>query len=154
MITVGTDTYVTVAEADAYFLARFGYDKWAPLDNAVKEQALVSATQQLDTLCTWHGDKVDDDQLLAHPRTFYTDPVPVAVKDAQCEIAYFIVDLDTVSTQADPELESLDAAGKLSWFQGKVRGNQLVNPLVTKLLSPYGLCSGSGSTSVIPMVLT
>jgi len=149
-ITVGTDTYVTVVEADTYFAARMGFDSWAVLDEPTKEKALVSATQQLDTLCSWYGSKCDSAQNLAHPRTADCPDVPQDIKDAQCEIAFPVSVNGTASTAGEQELKSMDAQGKLEWFEGVTPGNILVNPLVSSLLSPYGLCSGGGSTTIIP----
>lgn len=42
-LTVGTNSWVTVAEADTYFDERFGASAWAALPNATKEQLLISA---------------------------------------------------------------------------------------------------------------
>lgn len=42
-LAVGTNSWVTVAEADAYFLEKFGASAWAALPNATKEQLLISA---------------------------------------------------------------------------------------------------------------
>lgn len=42
-LSVGTNSWVTVAEADAYFSEKFGASVWAALLNATKEQLLISA---------------------------------------------------------------------------------------------------------------
>lgn len=148
-LAVGTNSYVTVAEADAYFTDRFGYDKWA--SETAQEAALVSAAQQLDLLCIWYGYLVDDEQLLAFPRNPDADPVPQDVKDAQCEIAYAIVDTGSTSTSADDALSELKAGSVTLKFDANsaTEDNPLINSLTIKLLSPYGLCYGAGK---VPMV--
>lgn len=148
-IDVGTNSYVTVEEADAYFSDRYGYDKWASETN--KEGALISATQQLDNLCVWSGFKVDSEQDLAFPRNPDANPVPRAVKDAQCEITYAIVDTESTSTSADDALAELKAGSVTLKFDAdsSTQSNPLISGLTIKLLAPYGLCGGPGK---VPMV--
>lgn len=42
-ITVGTNSWITQAEADSYMAQKYGADAWAGLSGAVKEQLIVSA---------------------------------------------------------------------------------------------------------------
>jgi len=96
-ITVGVDTYVTVAEADAYLgQSAFARGPWSGLDTADKEAALVSAARSMETL-TWQGSKTSEAQALAWPRTGVVDRygraldpnlVPVAIKNGQIEWAF------------------------------------------------------------------
>ncbi len=153
-ITVGTDTYVTVLEADDYFAVRSGYESWASLPEPDKEKALVSATQQLDFMCTWYGDPADEAQLLAFPRTPGADPTPQGVKNAECEIAYNIVATGSTTTDGGDPLTELTAGSVTLKFEPGSTGNPLVNSIVENSLAPYGLCSSSGGTSIIPMELT
>ena len=66
-ITVGVDTYVTVAEADTYLRGA-----WSAFDTADKESALVEAARSMETL-TWKGSKTSEAQALAWPRTGVVD---------------------------------------------------------------------------------
>ena len=150
-ITVGTDTYVTVAEADAYFAARYGFDSWTSLDTPTKEKSLASATQILDLSCAWYGSKVVSDQLLAFPRLPDADPVPQAVKDAQCELAFNINSTGSTSTVGDDPLEGLKAGSVAFDFKAGSKSNPLTNSTIVGLLTPYGLCSGSGPTKLVPI---
>jgi hypothetical protein len=103
LVTVGVDanTYVTLAEADAYFLRRLRSDAWDAASRRDKQKALISATRDLDAL-RYREEKDEiafDDgqptkpvQPLAFPRTYTLDGngaayVPQEVKDAQCEQA-------------------------------------------------------------------
>jgi len=63
----GTNSYVTVAEANAYFEDRIGAEQWAAAPAGVREKALVTATGQLDEL-QWLGTAVSESQPLAFPR--------------------------------------------------------------------------------------
>lgn len=153
-ITVGTNTYVTVLEADTYYAARMGYESWALLDEPAKEKSLVSATQQLDLQCRWYGERSDSSQALAFPRTPDADPTPQAIKDAQCEIAFNISVTGSASTDGGDPLTELKAGSVTLKFEAGAADNPIVNDLTTKLLAPYGLCSGTGGTTIIPIGLT
>lgn len=91
-------SYVSAADATAYFAAR-GVTEWTEdLDEAAKEPALVRATAALDNWLKgqWYGKKKTQAQALAWPRTDVVDAedfgvpddeVPAAVVNACCEIA-------------------------------------------------------------------
>lgn len=60
-------SYVSVADADAYHLARL-HASWAAKSLADKEAALIRATAALDLLTRWKGFKYSSAQALAWPR--------------------------------------------------------------------------------------
>ena len=66
-IVVGTDTYISVADADSYWANR-NNTVWAAAVTAAKEAALREATQYLDGKYTFIGQITSVDQLLAWPR--------------------------------------------------------------------------------------
>lgn len=63
----GTNSYVTVGEADAYFADRLNASAWSSLTSPQKEQALVTATTIIDEN-NWVGTALYEDQVLAFPR--------------------------------------------------------------------------------------
>ena len=88
-------SYVSVADADAYHLAR-GNSTWAAASEANKEAALVRATSSLDGIYSgrWPGRRYDQDQALDWPRydAWDRDGYPLAglpqrIKDATCAAA-------------------------------------------------------------------
>lgn len=98
-LTIATNTYITIADANAYFTAR-GNAVWSAATDAQKEKALLEATQYLDGAYTYIGVLSDLEQPLAWPRTgavittgnmrgrdFEADEIPQAIKDAACELA-------------------------------------------------------------------
>lgn len=101
-LTKGTNSYVSVAEADAYFWDRLDAVSWLSNDNIRKGQALVTATSLLDTM-NWSGVAVSETQALAFPRMGeYFDPrvgtvvgfgneVPKRVIDATFELAHHLL---------------------------------------------------------------
>lgn len=95
---VGTNSYVTIAEADEYFAGKLYADEWHNTDDTTKEKALKEACRRINRLA-FKGEKADEAQLLAFPRKmpmfnrigvigFVTDTgIPEEVKTAQCEEA-------------------------------------------------------------------
>jgi hypothetical protein len=86
------DSYVTLAEADAYALAR-NWTDWNG-SNQHKEAALITATAYIDASYRFKGELLVLTQALAFPRTGVTDQegrpltgVPVNVKSATIELA-------------------------------------------------------------------
>jgi hypothetical protein len=104
-------TYVTVAEADAYFEDRLFAEAWENADPTTKDKAIKMATKLIDRQ-PLKGRVVDVGQPLAFPRAFignrtvsrqqyidvdtgwyYEDTVPQRVKDACCEQAMFLLSM-------------------------------------------------------------
>jgi len=78
-ITVGTDTYATILEADAYMEDFYlSNDEqraiWSGLSDSDKEVHLRNATKSLERL-RWIGQKYDTDQALFFPR-ITANPLP------------------------------------------------------------------------------
>ena len=70
----GTNSYVTVAEADSYFAERLHSETWSGASPTDKEKALITATGLLDQK-PWVGEAEDELQPLAFPRIgYYYDP--------------------------------------------------------------------------------
>lgn len=68
-LTVGTDSYFSIAEADAYFSAR-GVTAWASATTDVKEQSARKGTTYLENQYRgrWKGYRAEQAQVLAWPR--------------------------------------------------------------------------------------
>jgi hypothetical protein len=102
-LTKDVNSYVTVSEADAYFADRINASAWTDANNAVKSQALITATQLLDEL-SWVGTAISDAQQLAWPRVgsyfdnkigveLYLDgtTIPKNILTATMEEAYHLI---------------------------------------------------------------
>lgn len=98
-ITVGTDTYLSVSEADIYWNAR-NNASWSAATIAEKERCLLEATQYIDGHYDFIGVLNDLNQPLAWPRAgavihsgamagkyFDSDEIPQAIKNACAELA-------------------------------------------------------------------
>lgn len=87
---VTADTYIDLADADAYFEGRFGAEDWEGLSDPDKEKALRQATRHLDRQ-SYRGVKASAVQALQFPRDIQDDSeIPAAVREATCEEALWI----------------------------------------------------------------
>lgn len=100
-----SNSYVTLAEADAYFDASASNQQWNNHQDGYKKAALVQATQWLDLL-SWAGDICGTTQALQWPREEVTcmgreatcTTIPVQVKQATYELALHLVHKPSVIT--------------------------------------------------------
>ncbi len=110
-LIVGTNSYVSVADADTYFTERLGATAWTGATTGNKTAALLQACRTLERL-RYIGSHPGSTQSLSWPREGATDPrgygiastvVPQAMKDAQCEEALALLqmaeDADAVSRE-------------------------------------------------------
>ncbi len=112
--TVGgaaTNSYVTLTEANAYFLNRAHASAWEEEEN--QEQMLASASAMLDWYVTWKGTRVTGTQSMDWPRSgvydkigeLYSESViPIDVKTAVFELALSSLSADRT---ADGDLAGL-----------------------------------------------
>lgn len=92
-LTVGTNTYISLADADSYMEGR--YDPtglWAAAADATLNILLVHATKVIDRQ-VWRGEKTSDDQALEFPRDGYatTDDEYDLVEAATVEQALYLL---------------------------------------------------------------
>lgn len=89
-----SNSYVTLAEADAYFETVPDSSTWTNKSDDQKNRALISSCNLIDQL-VFEGDRCDNDQALKWPRNNYhvddvelvCTSIPVNVKRAQYELA-------------------------------------------------------------------
>lgn len=130
-LTVGTDSYVTVDEANAYMAQRLYADAWTDASADDKVRALVSATRALENL-TFKYRPTNMLQVLQFPRTIVRGPffyddwqfvqntyddtiVPQCVKDSECEEAFALL------KYGDSERLRLQQQGVTSLTLGKLQ---------------------------------
>lgn len=116
-LTVGTNTYATLAEADAYAATRSWAATWDALSDAVKEQRLIDAAVYLDTSYTWKGQISASTQAMSWPRygvydkegrLLASDAYPDRLKNAQVELAY-LASAELVTNSSSGEVTALTA---------------------------------------------
>jgi len=100
------NSYVTRADADAYFADRMHSSAWTALDDAVKDSLLVTSSQMLDWYINWKGDKATVAQSMQWPRTgairpdgteIDDDVLPPEVKTAVYEQALVSIETDRMT---------------------------------------------------------
>jgi hypothetical protein len=151
-LTKGSNSYVTVAEADAYFADRLDTAAWDDTTPEQKGMALVTATMVLDEL-EWTGVAISVDQSLAFPRNgSYFDPkfgvcilldeeLPKRIEIATYELAYHLLNNDGL----------LDDTGLVESLQvgpvnlTKVQAAQRIPAVVKRQINPLLRNRGANS---------
>ena len=92
--SASANSYVTLAEADAYFETVPSSTQWDNKQDDKKNRALIAATRWIDSF-VFFGDRCDHGQALKFPRNNYQvdgvelacSTIPVNIKYAQYELA-------------------------------------------------------------------
>ena len=148
-LTKGTNSYVNLTEADAYFENRLDTVAWSDANDTMKEQALITATMMLDEM-NWAGVAVDESQSLAFPRVgTYFDPrigsevtfedTPGRIVQATYEIAHHLLNNDGLLD---------DTGGAVSIEVGRIKLDKVRNPSkipsnVKRIVKPMLVNAGS-----------
>lgn len=96
-LTVETNSYITVDEADTYLVDHIYYEsRWSGLSSGQKETYLIQACRDLEQL-NFIGKKYDSGQELEFPRRIiendsdFDDITPDGIKRGQAEQAFWLV---------------------------------------------------------------
>lgn len=142
-LTVGTNSYISVADANSYFADRMNSAVW---DGAtavgLKDKALIQATQIIDNQ-KFIGLRTNPVQDLAFPRFgIYIDNVlvdstviPKRVKDATCELAIWVLQSDFTTPDELAGFSSVQL-GPIKVDTKSTSAKQLP-PMVVGLLRPF-----------------
>ena len=128
------DSYVSVEFADNYFSAR-GVSGWEALTNEQKEQALIRATDFIDSIYQWYGKRATSEQSLRFPRVNLRDyegqeitGIPTSLKQAVCDA-------------------SILSANGTELFQTKNENGDVVSETITTLSFTYSKSDKSEKTT-------
>lgn len=142
-LIINENSYLEVADADAYFADRLNSTAWdgATIEN--KPKALIQATKAIEAM-KFLGIRSASTQKLSFPRSdVYVDNiliddtiVPQDVKDAVCEYAILMLQED-YTTPDDLEAFSEVAVGSIKIKTNASKGGKSVPPMVESLLSNY-----------------
>lgn len=157
-LVLNTNSYVTTAEADAYFATRIDADEWVSATDELKEQALVTGTQLIDER-HWIGSAISSSQTLAWPRknAIYYDPkmgqditiaeneTPPQVKIAVYEQALHLLQNEDLIAQKTQTFESISIGSiSLSDSNNDVTKTSITPSIILKPLKPLVRKGGSG----------
>lgn len=144
-----TNSYVTEAEASAYFDERLYATAWTGADEEDQQKSLLMSRRLLDLHISWKGSPVVEDQALAWPRTGLAgvadDEIPEAVKTAQFELALLLLGTDLTALPATAGFTSIQVDTiKLDVAAGD--RNKIIPATVTAILAPFGSLRGEQSS--------
>lgn len=157
------ESYITVADADAYFLAR-GVTAWAALTTAAKEAALRKSTDYMvqTYISRWSGVRVTSTQALDWPRAWvdladnitnlayingaYVDSttIPVPVQRACAELALKASSADLLADQEQAIVR--EKIGPIETEYDRYSSQAKRYPAVERMLQPY--LTGKGGANV------
>lgn len=147
-----SETYASVAEVDAYALAR-GYSLWTGVD-AVKEAALRKAASYIDTTYKFKGYRVAEHQALMWPRsgvmfdgyTLASDAIPATLKTACIELAIKAISGELVTDNTSQYVTDVSVGPIKKSLSAPGNGGQVTYTLIDSLLRD--LVSGGGQSSI------
>jgi hypothetical protein len=160
--TVGApdaNSYVTVAEADAYFADRIHSDSWQTVDSP--PSALVTASRLLDWYIKWKGHRSSTTQSMQWPRTGVSRPdgssvdttiIPSEVKTAVFELALSSLEADRTADSGLAGIEQVKVGSLMvKADNGDVDSTaaSVIPEKVNKILSDL---VSSGSLSVVRLM--
>lgn len=152
-LTVGTNSYISVANADAYFADRLYASEWIGATSGDKEKSLLMSRRVIDRQ-VFVGSRTSDDQLLAWPRAGVSDissaTVPQAILDAQCELALAFLREDLTADDGTRGVRRLQAGSVAIEYDGRAPSRNLPDA-VSAILAPF--LQQSANPNSIAMVL-
>lgn len=155
----GGNAYVSVANANAYHTL-MGNTAWTGTD-AVKEVAILRATQYMDISFVWRGVRISNAQPLEWPRVDYwvdadrDDNVwpPRGLVEACCELALRALTGELIVDIEDDRQIKKEKIGPIETeYERGTNGGQVAYPKIARLLR--GLTRGSTAGRSRPIVRT
>lgn len=149
---VDANTYLTMAEANEYFKNRLHSSLWDSLED--KDPGLQTATRLLDRWVYYPGEKASESQALDWPRDgvvdedgYYVsdDIIPKQIKEATCELLYFMIEDDPTAPNDMDGIKSLKVGSLQIVAEDHFNSDSSVIPeAVWKALGDMGGKSPSG----------
>jgi len=159
-VVVGTNSNISVADADIYFSNRVNSTLWFAATVGNKEASLIQGTANLDMSFNFDGVLTDDSQALSFPRTGVVDCegrdidstiIPQVVKDATCEQAYYLLSNPSISGDKPDFKKAKLASMEIEYFDpADTIGDSIIARMAIQLLSciatvKQGIVTGVGS---------
>jgi hypothetical protein len=158
-LTLGTDTFTTLAQASAYLSRRLHAVAWATADEAAREGALVMATAMLNRE-RYRGRITDAAQRLAWPRTglsdregrpIAADAVPAEIAQATAELALVLIATDLTDDRVRLHREHLRSEGiGASQATYTARVPSALPSVVRELISPFLRVASTSAAELVP----
>jgi hypothetical protein len=152
------NSYATRADGDAYHEGHMAASDWTTATDAQKDAALVMATRAIDALFRFDGWKRTAAQALQWPRMrcpdvehaagadyLPEDVVPVALRDAACELARHFLAEDRTGDAEGIGLRSLSIEGALRMVFDPLRPKPVIPHFVQAMLARVASYQGRRS---------
>lgn len=141
-ITVGTNSYISEDDADAYFAARLYSDAWDSATTDTREKAILMACRVLESQVAWMGQPLAADQVMAWPRKlpiYQADVayIPETIGEAQAELALYLLGTDPTVTPKTAGYKSL-TVDTLKLEVNAADRPAVIPPHVAAMLVPLG----------------
>jgi hypothetical protein len=155
-VVVGTNSYLTVSEADSYFADRLNAAEWTVATTGDKEKALIMAARQIDRL-SFMGSITSTSQSMAWPRTGVADRegrpvsstvVPQEVKDAQAETALSLL-RGELTDGGDRGIQRVKAGSVEVEYDSAVPVRTIPD-IASSILASFVIATGVNSVRLIP----
>ncbi|RQO83493.1 DnaT-like ssDNA-binding protein [Acidovorax sp. FJL06] len=152
--TAGAESYISVANADAYHAAR-GNSAWALLTPDAKEQALRKATDYMGRYSgRWKGERLNAGQVLDWPRAGVVvdgyeinwETVPAAIANA-CALLALKASAGDIAPDLGPQKQSVKVGPIETTYAAGTRQATRYQSAET-LLAPY-LLGSAGQVRVV-----
>ncbi|GDY37694.1 DnaT-like ssDNA-binding protein [Acidovorax sp. NB1] len=152
--TAGAESYISVANADAFHAAR-GNAAWAPLSTEAKEQALRKATDYMGRYSgRWKGERLNAGQVLDWPRAGVVvdgyeinwETVPAAIANA-CALLALKASAGDIAPDLGPQKQSVKVGPIETTYAPGTRQATRYQSAET-LLAPY-LAGSAGQVRVV-----
>lgn len=155
-----SNTYVSVAECDAYHDAQLRATDWTGASAGDKDKAVAMATRMIDAEMDFFGWKSKETQALQWPRALARNPdvyggyigvpiqtagtyfdsatIPKALKDATCEFARVLLAEDRTRNPDSEGLKSVAIYQGISVVFDPATVQPVLHRIVTAMLSALG----------------
>jgi hypothetical protein len=152
------NSYISAADADAFFDGHVYNSTWLDKATSEKEQALVHATRMLDQQVQWNGSRAIAGQALQWPRVNVIDPddvdrdylasdeLPQFLLDATCELAQEIFVANPAVRAEGEGIENFKLDGVLAVTFKAATAKKPIPDWLANIISKYGSIIASRST--------
>lgn len=157
-----SNSYVSVVFADDYFATR-GYSAWAELEETQKEVLLIKATDYIDNIFQWHGNKLHKSQSLRFPRENLFDyeglevnGIPVCLQQSVCDAVEILNNGNDLFRQENENgMGTYEKIGDLAFRYAKTETQEIANKTLYEVLNTKlrGLYKNKTSNSIVKGVV-
>tara|TARA_R110002126_G_scaffold40616_8_gene119348 strand:- start:1140 stop:1667 length:528 start_codon:yes stop_codon:yes gene_type:complete len=156
-----SDSFITVAVADAYFSNHLYATIWDAATTANKEKSLKMATRILDEKCAWTGTRATSTQALGWGRSdvvydginLQSTVIPIQISNATAEFAGHLLNSDLTANAEGKGLNSIKV-GDITLDFDKSDTAGVMPEIVQEMLRGWGTIYARAKFGSVPVVRT